>query len=214
MLSSSVSLDGRHRSEDNHPMDKPTIEPHEMRYDYYLVIDLEATCCDQGTIPFDKMEIIEIGAVMADARSLQPVAEFGCLVQPVRNRQLTVFCTKLTSITQADVDNAAGFPDVLDQLVQWGAQYRNHLFCSWGAYDRKQLKQDCSFHGLRCPFGKHMNLKQRFSERMGLRKPEGMKGALRRVGLPLEGTHHRGIDDARNIARLLPYIVDTMQNPP
>ena len=48
-----------------------------MRYDYYLVIDLEATCCDQGTIPAGKMEIIEIGAVMADARSLQPVDDFG-----------------------------------------------------------------------------------------------------------------------------------------
>jgi inhibitor of KinA sporulation pathway (predicted exonuclease) len=34
-----------------------------------------------------------------------------------------------------------------------------------------------------------------------------MAAALRRVGLPLRGTHHRGIDDARNIARLLPWIV-------
>jgi 3'-5' exoribonuclease 1 len=32
-----------------------------------------------------------------------------------------------------------------------------------------------------------------------------MDGALRRVGLDLVGTHHRGIDDARNIARVLPY---------
>jgi len=32
-----------------------------------------------------------------------------------------------------------------------------------------------------------------------------MDGALRRVGLPLVGTHHRGIDDARNIARILPF---------
>ena len=29
-----------------------------------------------------------------------------------------------------------------------------------------------------------------------------MERALARIGLPLEGTHHRGIDDARNIARL------------
>ena len=29
--------------------------------------------------------------------------------------------------------------------------------------------------------------------------------ALAHVGLPLVGTHHRGIDDARNIARLLPH---------
>jgi inhibitor of KinA sporulation pathway (predicted exonuclease) len=188
-------------------MTNPHSEPHEMRYDYYLVIDLEASCCDQGTIPVGKTEIIEIGAVMADARSLQPVDDFGWFVRPVRNPQLTVFCTELTSITQEDVDNAAEFPDVLDQLVQWKTKYRNHVFCSWGEYDRRQLTRDCSFHRLRYPFDDHMNLKRLFAERMGLRKPEGMKGALRRVGLPLEGTHHRGIDDARNIARLLPYIV-------
>ncbi len=33
----------------------------------------------------------------------------------------------------------------------------------------------------------------------------GVGQALRRVGLRFEGTPHRGIDDARNIVRLLPY---------
>jgi inhibitor of KinA sporulation pathway (predicted exonuclease) len=35
----------------------------------------------------------------------------------------------------------------------------------------------------------------------------GMAAALRRCHLPLHGTLHRGIDDARNIARLLPFVV-------
>ena len=30
----------------------------------------------------------------------------------------------------------------------------------------------------------------------------GMKGALRNENIKLEGTHHRGIDDARNIAKI------------
>jgi inhibitor of KinA sporulation pathway (predicted exonuclease) len=34
-----------------------------------------------------------------------------------------------------------------------------------------------------------------------------MAEALRQVSLPLVGTHHRGIDDARNIARLLDWLV-------
>ena len=29
---------------------------------YYLVVDLEATCSDDGAVPRDQMEIIEIGA--------------------------------------------------------------------------------------------------------------------------------------------------------
>jgi len=31
---------------------------------YFLIVDLEATCSDDGTIPSQEMEIIEIGAVM------------------------------------------------------------------------------------------------------------------------------------------------------
>jgi inhibitor of KinA sporulation pathway (predicted exonuclease) len=178
-----------------------------VHYDYYLVIDLEATCCDSGTIPQGETEIIEIGAVMADARSLQPVDEFGAFVRPVRYPILTEFCTHLTSITQQDVDNASGFPDVLARLIQWASKYPNSVFSSWGEYDRKQLARDCSFHRVRYPFEEHVNLKRRFAEALGLRKPEGMAPALRRVGLPLQGSHHRGIDDARNIVRLLPYIL-------
>ncbi|GHT86553.1 hypothetical protein AGMMS49960_14700 [Betaproteobacteria bacterium] len=35
---------------------------------------------------------------------------------------------------------------------------------------------------------------------------EGMVKALELAGLPLTGDHHRGIDDARNIAMLLPFV--------
>jgi len=34
-----------------------------------------------------------------------------------------------------------------------------------------------------------------------------MAKALKRVGITLEGTHHRGIDDARNMAKLMPFII-------
>jgi inhibitor of KinA sporulation pathway (predicted exonuclease) len=44
-----------------------------------------------------------------------------------------------------------------------------------------------------------------FAEAMGLKKAKGLGRALRIAGLELLGTHHRGIDDARNIARLLPW---------
>jgi 3'-5' exoribonuclease 1 len=50
-------------------------------------------------------------------------------------------------------------------------------------------------------------VKKQFSTQLGEETRYGMAGALRRVGLQLQGTHHRGIDDARNIARLLPWVL-------
>jgi hypothetical protein len=40
---------------------------------FYLVIDLEATTSDDGSLPPDKMEVIEIGAVLAHARTFAVV---------------------------------------------------------------------------------------------------------------------------------------------
>ena len=43
---------------------------------YYLIVDLEATCCDSGTIPRHEMEIIEIGAVMLNRATWEIDSEF------------------------------------------------------------------------------------------------------------------------------------------
>jgi inhibitor of KinA sporulation pathway (predicted exonuclease) len=174
---------------------------------YFLVIDLEATCDEDRRIRSRHMEIIEIGSVLVDAGTLLPVAEHQTFVKPVRHPVLTEFCTKLTTITQADVENAPGFPEAIASLACFLGG-RDALFCSWGDYDRRQFEQDAQFHGVELPFGgKHLNVKKQFSAQLGEETRYGMESALRRVGLTLEGTHHRGIDDARNIARLLPWVL-------
>jgi inhibitor of KinA sporulation pathway (predicted exonuclease) len=175
---------------------------------HYVVIDLEATCCDDDTIPRDEMEIIEIGAVLVDGRTLAPVGEFQTFVRPQRHRKLTAFCTGLTTITQADVDAAPRFPDALARLDAF-LRGKDALFCSWGGYDRNQLRRDAQRHRVKkLPLGeRHLNLKAAFSQRLGEPREYGTGQALRRVGLGFAGTHHRAIDDARNIARLLPFVL-------
>lgn len=187
-----------------HPSNSPT-RLHERDF---LVIDLEATCDDGGLVPRNAMEIIEIGAVRVDGISFEPLAEFQTFIRPVRRPTLTPFCTKLTSITQAQVDAAPGFVEAMQQLREFIRAGKPVLFGSWGNYDRGQFEQDASFHRVELPFGReHLNIKQAFSDTLGTSKRFGMSGALRELGLPLVGTHHRGIDDARNIARLLPYAI-------
>ncbi len=176
----------------------------------YLVIDLEATCDNGGLVPKGEMEIIEIGAVLVDPITFEQLSEFQSFVRPVRHPILTPFCQELTSITQADVDAAPGFPEVLQSLRAFMANERP-LFCSWGNYDRGQFGLDAGYHGVELPFGSdHLNIKQAFSDAIGTRKRFGMAEALRKLGLPLTGTHHRGIDDARNIARILPYAIGAL----
>lgn len=173
----------------------------------YLVLDLEATCDDQGTVPREEMEIIEIGAVLLDPSSWQITEEFDAFVKPVRNPRLTPFCTRLTSITQSDVDQAAGFVEVVARLQDWLAPFRLTAWGSWGNYDRRQIEQDAAFHGIGFPIqAPHFNLKDRFTKRLKLPRRPGLGKALHIAGLAFEGTPHRAIDDVRNIARLMPVM--------
>jgi len=181
---------------------------------HYLVVDFEATCSDDDSISREEMEVIEVGAVMVDGQSLEPLSEFQSFVRPVRHVTLTPFCIELTSITQADVDAAPSFIDVVERWSAWAAAYAECVFSSWGSYDHNQMLQDCRFHGITMPFViEPINLKAEFSTRLNRRRRMGMAEALSRAGLTLEGTHHRGIDDARNIARLLPFIVGEREFP-
>ncbi|MGI2905299.1 exonuclease domain-containing protein [Tolypothrix sp. VBCCA 56010] len=170
---------------------------------YFLIIDLEATCSDDGVIPRHKMEIIEIGAVMLNKATWQIDSEFQQFIQPVINPQLTAFCTELTSICQKDVELAPTFTEAMSCLQKWLESFPKYVFCSWGEYDKKQFIQDCKYHNIAYPFGsEHRNIKKEFSEYLGVSKGFGMAQALKQLGLELKGTHHRGIDDARNIAAI------------
>lgn len=172
--------------------------------DHYLIIDLEATCSDDGSVPREEMEIIEIGAVMMNARTWEFEDEFQSFVRPVRHLQLTDFCLTLTGIAQADVDGGPPYHEAIAALSRWMSRFPDCLFCSWGDYDRKQFHQDCAHHLVEYPFtGGHLNLKAEFARHTGRKKQQGITEALRSLGMKFEGAHHRGLDDARNIARVV-----------
>ncbi|MCX8140390.1 MAG: exonuclease domain-containing protein [Gemmataceae bacterium] len=177
-----------------------------MRIDhaYYLIVDLEATCSEDGTIPPQEMEIIEIGAVLQSARTFAIVSEFQTFVRPVRHPELTPFCTQLTGITPVDLAQAPPFPEALEAMNRWLSPFSDWLFCSWGDYDHKQFLQDCAFHGVAYPFSSgHLNLKAELARVLGLPKRLSLGEALRHLGMEFEGSPHRGLDDARNIARIV-----------
>lgn len=172
--------------------------------DYYLIVDLEATCSNDGTVPRHEMEIIEIGAVLQNSRTFEVESEFQTFVRPVRHSELTDFCTELTGITQESVSSAPPFREGLEAMKEWMYAFGDSLFCSWGDYDRKQFLQDCEFHRVAYPFRSgHLNLKAEFSRALGHKKKLGITEAVRHLGMEFEGAHHRGLDDARNIARIV-----------
>jgi len=174
-----------------------------MKNNTIIVIDLEATCW-KGKIPVGQVnEIIEIGICILDTTTGLISKNDGILIQPERS-EVSPFCTELTTITQDMLDeNGVSFEEACTILREEYNAYHN-TWASYGVYDLNMMKKQCQIRGVDYPLSQsHINVKTLFSSVKGLQRKVGMKGALGMLNTPLEGTHHRGIDDANNIAKIL-----------
>ena len=180
-----------------------------MALDEYLlnVVDVEATCWDGEPPPGQVSEIIEIGLTVVDLRLGERLAKNRLLVRPARSK-VSPFCTELTGLTQAEVEEGLSFSEACRALA---AEHRTSLlpWASWGDYDRNQFIRQCRRTYTEYPFGhRHTNAKVAFTTSYGLRRRPGMAQALKLAGLPLEGRHHRGDDDSWNIAALVLHLAE------
>ncbi|MDJ0752656.1 MAG: 3'-5' exonuclease [Ardenticatenaceae bacterium] len=170
---------------------------------YHIFLDLECTCWKKNHVR-ENMETIEIGAVKTDD-SLTVIEEYDRFVRPVLKPKLSPFCTRLTSIEQKDVDQAAPFAEVFADFLGWAGN-SPLIWYSWGNFDREQLTLDLK--RLNLPWGEflseanHVNLKGVFAAQYNLDRPVGMMKALRILEVEFAGRHHRAIDDARHVAKI------------
>lgn len=156
------------------------------------------------------MEIIEIGICVLDLETLAIEKPKSIIVKP--NGFISDFCTQLTSITQDMVDrDGIALQNALN-LIQKEYNVSSKVWGSWGDFDRNQFFKECGFKRIRYPFGpQHINLKTIFSITYGFRQELGMPEALNHLGISLDGTHHRGLDDALNIAKLCQKMFEKMR---
>lgn len=178
------------------------------KLDKILVVDIEATCWE-GTKP-EGMEndIIEIGACLLDIATGEISDVAGIMVKPERS-MVSPFCTQLTTITQEQVDREGISFREACKILRDKYQSQTRAWASFGAYDLKQFQRQGQALNVGYPFGpSHINVKTLFALKKKLNHEEGMAGALEILGIPLEGTHHRGVDDAKNIAKILRWILN------
>jgi inhibitor of KinA sporulation pathway (predicted exonuclease) len=146
------------------------------RLDCALVIDVESTCWDHEPPRGQSSEIIEVGLCLVDLQQLERRERRSILVRPQMS-EVSEFCTRLTGITSAMLRDAPPLAEAIRILRD--------------EYD------------LKYPFGPtHLNVKNLFSLALGLTSELGIDAACARMGLTMEGAHHRGVDDAWNIAQI------------
>lgn len=191
------------------------------KYDYVCVLDFEAnqiefTNSKKKSLPGRaKMEIIEFPIVLVNTKTLKIESAFESYVQPTKVKKINKECTKITSITQNDVDKAEELSVVMKKVDAFLKEKlinrkKSFIFCTCGDWDLKtQLKEQCERDGIERPtyFKSYINIKKAFKSHYKPKRYEmkfvSMKTMLNYLRLKLTGKHHRGIDDCKNIAKIV-----------
>jgi inhibitor of KinA sporulation pathway (predicted exonuclease) len=176
------------------------------RLDKILVIDVEATCWEGDPPEGQASEIIEIGLCVLDVSSGEREPARAIMVQPQRST-LSEFCVQLTTITPEMLADGIHFAEACDLLRDAYHSYQR-TWASYGDYDRLQFVKQCEAWGIAYPFGcSHINVKNLLALQLGLKKEVGLQRGTSLLGLTFEGTIHRGVDDAWNIAAVLDRVL-------
>jgi inhibitor of KinA sporulation pathway (predicted exonuclease) len=170
-----------------------------------LVIDVEATCWEH--LPPNKFadtrnEIIEIGITPIDIDERRAIGETRSILVIPPTTEISEFCTRLTTITPEMIaKDGIPFKQAIDILRDEYKLHRN-VFASWGDYDRRSFEKNCAWNKVPNPISNmNLNVKALFSAKFGYNG--GAENCAKDLGVEVTGTHHRGGDDSRNIAKML-----------
>jgi inhibitor of KinA sporulation pathway (predicted exonuclease) len=188
-----------------------------MKNEYIAIVDLEATCWDDKVFQRQNSEIIEIGALLLslnDENYLNIIKEFDIFVKPIKHPVLSDYCKNLTSISQSDVDNGVSLSEAMELLKKEMFFSENIIFGSWGKYDFNFIEEQCNINEIQIPFNpqKVVNLKSLVASiKKWTKRGLGINVALKELKMEFEGTPHRGIEDVKNIRRILLEIKEELK---
>ncbi|KAJ4726371.1 Polynucleotidyl transferase, ribonuclease H-like superfamily protein [Melia azedarach] len=181
--------------------------------DFFLVLDLEG-----------KIEILEFPVLMIDAKTMGFVDLFHRFVRPTKmseqhiNKYIEGKYGKF-GVDRVWHDTAIPFKEVLQQFEAWLIQHRlwgegrggrlnRAAFVTCGNWDLKtKVPDQCKVSQIKLPsyFMEWINLKDAFYNFYKTRRSDatGMVGMMKNRRISMFGSHHLGIDDTKNIARVL-----------
>lgn len=185
-----------------------------------LIVDIESTCWETPEEQGEQVnEVIEIGMCELILASNEIVNKMSYVVKPEAS-VISPFCTRLTGWTQEAVDKGLSMPETLKKIEHDFKITKNHVWFSYGEYDRVKLSSDTEQPGglyelygiIRCqnPFAymrAHYNVKTLMALKERLKREIGMARALEYYKLEPEGRHHNGADDAYNIAKIVSKVL-------
>lgn len=191
-----------------------TFQRKKQQYDYFLVLDFEATCdAPENIVP---QEIIEFPVLKVNGETFKTESIFHSYIKPKVHPEITPFCTRLTGIIQDMVDDEPHFEDVFANFNRWMKQEGflepgiKFSFVTCGDWDLKfMLPAQCQAIGIPVPpyMRSWINIKMCFAD-LTRTWPRNLMTMIEQCELTHVGKLHSGIDDCKNIANIMKDLAD------
>ncbi len=169
----------------------------------YIVLDLEWNQAVTEkvrivpTIPlYLEGEVIQVGAVrLNSAFGVDDTLKLN--IRPQRYTQINPIVTKLTGITQEQMDAGIDFVQAMEALREWCGS--KPVFITWGDDDIRILRQNLALHAMEGRWaGSWYNLQWIYSRQLGEgRPPQSLTKVAALLGLDCEAPAHDALNDAR-----------------
>ncbi len=175
-----------------------------------VVIDVEASCKTFGANEISESNIIELGAVRLDKRTLEIKGEFSELVRP-RDYPVLPEISAITGITPEMLEPHDTFDAVGRRFIEWYGNRNKAMLAAFGAYyDLPLLRKECTAFGI--DFGAAFVgsafdiravaitwLASNSQNTTGV----AIEKTLDKMGVNLDLQRHRAVDDAKGAAAIL-----------
>ncbi len=175
-----------------------------------VIIDLEASCKTFGANEVAESNIIELGAVRLDRKTLEIKDEFSELVRP-RDYPVLPEIAEITGITPEMVKARDTFDMVGRRFIEWYGKRNKAMLAAFGAYyDLPLLRKECTAFGI--DFGEAFVgsafdiravaiawLANNSQNTTGV----SIEKTLEKMGVKLDLRWHRAVDDAKGAAAIL-----------
>lgn len=176
-----------------------------MSPEVFVALDLEFTQ------PTEK--IIQIGAVVGNVYTKEVFEELSVFINP--HEPLTEYITKLTGITQKDVDAGETLIEGHNRLKSLRVKYKAHGNpLTWGGGDSVALFQQTGIPAKECCFGRRwIDVKTIYQFYRMIRKEKiqaGLSKAMSKCGLNFKGRKHNAKSDARNTFLFYCWLLEAM----
>ncbi|KAK2408539.1 Polynucleotidyl transferase, ribonuclease H superfamily protein [Trifolium repens] len=179
--------------------------------DFFLVLDLEG-----------KVEILEFPVLKINAKTLNVEDVFHRFVRPSKmteqriNEYIEGKYGKI-GVDRVWHDTAIPFTEVIEEFEAWLMQQKlwtegelnRAAFVTCGNWDLKtKVPQQCEVSRMKLPlyFMEWINIKDIYLNFYN-RRATGMVTMMKELQIPLVGSHHLGIDDTKNITRVLQHML-------